>query len=64
MVGLAFRMIWQASSNSTNICLSDGCGWSSATIFFQLDDLFGQITYRFGQLIKCYCFFFAYANRL
>ena len=24
---------------------------------FQLDDLFGQITYRFGQLIKCYCFF-------
>ena len=24
---------------------------------FQLDDLFGQITYRFGQLIKCYFFF-------
>lgn len=24
---------------------------------FQFDDLFSQITYRFGQLIKCYCFF-------
>lgn len=26
-------------------------------LLFQFYDLFGQITYRIGQLIKCYCLF-------